>query len=250
MQTITSAALSVQLYTVREALLADPAAALERLAGLGFTTVELFGLVDHVDTYAEFLPRFGLVPTSTHAGLIGRDPVPVIEAARRLGITTVIEPAVSAEVWGDSDSVVLLADQFNQLARLAADEGITIGYHNHWWEFGPLDGATALEAFADNLDPAVVLEVDTYWAQVAGASAPELLARLGDRVRFIHVKDGDISRDDLGQVAVGDGRMPVLDVLAAAPGAVRVVELDDYAGDVFDALERSVQFLAAHGEHL
>ncbi len=95
-----------------------------------------------------------------------------------------------------------------------------------------------------------MLEVDTYWAQVAGASAPELLARLGDRVRFIHVKDGDISRDDLGQRAVGDGRMPVLDVLAAAPGAVRVIELDDYAGDVFDALERSVQFLAAHGEHL
>ena len=246
----TSAALSVQLYTIREALLADPAAALERLAGLGFTTVELFGLADYADTYAEYLPRFGLTPSSAHVGLIDRDPVPVIEAAQRLGVTTVIEPMVAEQTWGDSDSVVLLADQFNDLARIAADEGITVGYHNHWWEFGALDGTTALEAFADNLDPAVVLEVDTYWAQVAGAQAPELLARLGDRVRFIHVKDGDISRDDVNQVAVGDGRMPVLDVLAASPGAVRVVELDDFAGDVFDALERSVQYLTAHGEHL
>lgn len=248
--TTTPPALSVQLYTVRAALLADPAAALERLAGLGFTTVEPFGLVDHVATYAEYLPRFGLAPSSAHVSLIDTDLVPVIEAAQRVGVTTLIEPAVHEHVWADSDSVVLLANQFNEIAKVAADEGITVGYHNHWWEFGALDGTTALEAFADNLDPAVVLEVDTYWAQVAGVSAPELLARLGDRVRFIHVKDGDVSRDDLHQVAVGDGRMPVLDVLAAAPGAVRVVELDDFAGDVFDALEQSVAFLTAHGERL
>ena len=250
MQDSSSVALSVQLYTVREALLADPAAAFERLAGIGFTTVELFGLVDHVGTYAEYLPRFGLTPSSTHVSLIDTDLVPVIEAAQRLGITTVIEPAVREHVWADSDSVVLLANQFNEIAKVAADEGITVGYHNHWWEFGALDGTTALEAFADNLDPAVVLEVDTYWAQVAGVSAPELLARLGDRVRFIHVKDGDITRENLNQTAVGDGRMPVLDVLAAAPSAVRVVELDDFDGDVFDALEQSVKFLTANGEHL
>ena len=40
---------------------------------------------------------------------------------------------------------MLLANQFNELARIAADEGITVGYHNHWWEFGALDGTTALE---------------------------------------------------------------------------------------------------------
>ena len=247
---MSSAALSVQLYTVREALLADPAASLERLAGLGFTTVELFGLVDHADAYAEFLPRFGLTPSSAHVKLIDHDLVPVIQAARRLGVTTIIDPSVPEPTWTGSDSVVLLANQFNEIAKIAADEGITVGYHNHWWEFGALDGTTALEAFADNLDPAVVLEVDTYWAQVAGVSAPELLTRLGDRVAFIHVKDGDVSRDDLRQVAVGSGRMPVAEVLAAAPGAVPLVEHHDFDGDLFDALAQSVKFLTAHGEHL
>ena len=243
--------LSVQLYTVREALVADPAAALERLASIGFTRVELFGFVDRAAEFAELLPRFGLTPSSAHASLVGKDIVPVFEAAKKLGLTTVIDPMVAAEAWKTSDSVVAIADELNSIARIAADEGITIGYHNHSWELeSHLDGTSALEAFADNLDPAVVLEVDTYWSQVGGVPAVGLLERLGDRVQFIHVKDGDISRDNLKQVAVGSGRMPVTEILAAAPQAVRVVELDDFAGDVFDALADSVTYLVSNGESL
>lgn len=242
--------LSVQLYTVRDALSTDPAAALERIAGLGFTTVELFGMVERVDIFEELLPRFGLTASSAHSSLLGRDLVPVLDAARRLGVTTVIDPHIAAETWADSDAVVLAANELNSIAHVAADLGITVGYHNHWWEFGDLDGSTALEAFADNLDPAVVLEVDTYWAEVGGVSATALLERLGDRVHFIHVKDGDISKDDSAQVAVGSGRMPVAAVLAAAPQAVRVVELDDFEGDVFDALADSITYLRSLGEIL
>ena len=242
--------LSVQLYTVREALVADPAATLERIAGLGFTTVELFGMVERLDLFEELLPRFGLTPSSAHSTLLGSDLVPVLDAARRLGVKTVIDPNIRAETWTDSDAVVLAANELNAVARIAADLDIAVGYHNHWWEFGELDGTTALEAFADNLDPAVVLEIDTYWAQVGGVSAVSLLERLGDRVRFIHVKDGDISRDDRAQVAVGSGRMPVAEVLAAAPQAVRVIELDDFEGDVFDALADSITFLRSLGETL
>lgn len=242
--------LSVQLYTVRDAIAADPAAALERIASIGFTTVELYGFTDRADEYAALLPAFGLTASSGHASLLGCDLVPVFEAAKKIGVTTVIDPMVAAERWTTSDNIVAIAAELNAIARIAADEGITVGYHNHWWEFEPMDGTTALEAFADNLEEAVVLEVDTYWASVAGLEAAALLARLGDRVRFIHVKDGDISLDNSAQVAVGSGRMPVLDVLAAAPQAVRVVELDDFAGDVFDALADSVAYLTARGETL
>ena len=243
--------LSVQLYTVREALAADPAAALERLAGLGFTTVELFGFVDKAESYAELLPRFGLTASSAHAKLVGEDIVPVIEAAKRIGISTVIDPAIREDHWKDADSVIAAATELNAIAKIAADEGITVGYHNHWWELeSRIDGTSALEVFADYLDPEVILEVDTYWSEVGGVGVVDLLGRLGDRVQFIHVKDGDISRDNLKQVPAGAGSMPVLDVLAAAPQAVRVIEFDDYAGDVFEGLAESIAFLTANGESL
>jgi len=239
--------LSVQLYTVRDALAANPVAALERLSLIGFTTVEPFDL--QAD-YLRLLPDFGMTAPSAHSRVIGDDVVPVFEAAQAFGIGTVIHPSTTSG-WNDSDAVVDLADQLNAVAAIAADIGITVGYHNHWWELeSHLDGTTALEAFADNLDPGVILEVDTYWAAVGGVDPVALLERLGDRVRLIHVKDGDISRDASKQTAVGAGRMPVLEVLAAAPTAVRVLELDDYEGDVFDALADSVAFLTANGEQL
>ncbi len=243
--------LSVQLYSVREAFAADPADTLQRLASLGFTTVEPFGLVQLADELARLLPAAGLTPSSTHASLIGQDVVPVFEAAQKIGVTTVIEPFIPADRWQTSDDAVALAEELNRIAAIAADIGITVGYHNHDWELAiELDGTTALEAFADNLDPAVVLEVDTYWSAVGGVDPVGLLQRLGDRVRFIHVKDGDGTRDTSRQQPAGAGVIPVLDVLAAAPQAVRVVEFDDYAGDVFEGLAQSVAFLTANGERL
>ncbi|BCT74732.1 hypothetical protein SCMU_05740 [Sinomonas cyclohexanicum] len=88
--------------------------------------------------------------------------------------------------------------------------------------------------------------MDTYWAAVGGEDVPALLARLGDRVRFIHIKDGPLTLEPKDQVAVGAGKMPVWDVLRAAGSVeVGVVELDDFAGEMFDAVTDSLAYLEA-----
>ena len=89
----------------------------------------------------------------------------------------------------------------------------------------------------------MVLEVDTYWAAVGGVPAPELLGRLGERVQFLHVKDGPITDDPKAQLPAGTGAMDVPAVLAAAPDALRVIEFDDYAGDIFAGLAASLAYL-------
>ncbi|HET9348700.1 MAG TPA: sugar phosphate isomerase/epimerase, partial [Arthrobacter sp.] len=88
--------------------------------------------------------------------------------------------------------------------------------------------------------------VDTYWAAVGGQNPAELLSRLGDRVRFIHIKDGPVTADPSGQLAVGDGKMPIWDVLDAARSVeAAVVELDDFQGDMFEAVADSYNYLTA-----
>ncbi len=62
-------------------------------------------------------------------------------------------------------------------------------------------------------------------------------------MKAIHVKDGDGTLNNKAQVAVGAGIIAVRDILAAAPGALRVVELDDFTGEIFDAVEGSFTFL-------
>ena len=248
---MSTSPLSVQLYTVREALNADPRAAYERLSELGFTSVEPFGLVERFDQYSEFLPEFGFSAPSAHAALLGKDQAAIFEAARSLGVTTVIDPHIDREKWSTLDDVTASATALNAAGALAADYGLTVGYHNHWWELEhSIDGVPSLEVFASLLDPSLVIELDTYWSSVGGVDPVAFLDRLGQRAQFLHIKDGDISQDDKKQVAVGSGRMPVLDILAAAPHATRVIELDDFEGDVFDALADSISYLTANGESL
>jgi sugar phosphate isomerase/epimerase len=218
---------------------------MRRLAEIGFRQVEPYGVVDNVRHLRAGLLANGMTAPTAHARLVGADQQAVFTAAAQCGIRTVIEPMVAAEHWQDADAVAATARALNDAAKIAADHGITVGYHNHWWEpAARIGGRSALEVFAEQLDPSLVLEVDTYWATAAGEHAPTLLRRLGDRVRALHVKDGELATDGSGQVPAGQGRVPVAEVLAAAPDALRVVEFDRYAGDIFDALAASRAYLA------
>ena len=241
--------LSLQLYTLRGPLGEDPEATLRRVAEIGFRNVEPFGFVGSADRYKGLLDATGLSAPSGHAGLVGpdRDPQAAIEDAVELGMTTIVDPSIRID-WASREEVVAAAGELNGVARRAAERGVRVGYHNHWWELeSVIDGVSALEVFADALDDSVVLEVDTYWAEVGGAPAVELLGRLGERVALIHVKDGAVSRDNEEQTAVGSGSLDVGAILAAAPQALRVVELDGFNGDIFDAVRDSFAYLTAHG---
>jgi sugar phosphate isomerase/epimerase len=231
--------LSVQLYSVRDAFATDPCGTLSRLAGLGFRQVEPYGVVENLPALRSGLPAFGLSAPTAHANLIGADQPAVFVAAADCGIGTVIHPMVEAARWQDDAAVIATATALNEAAKAGAEHGVTVGYHNHWWELE----SRRFDLFVSHLDPAVVLEVDTYWATAGGEDAPALLRRLGDRVRAIHVKDGALATDGSGQVPAGRGRVPIRAVLTAAPDALRVIEFDRYDGDIFEGLAASYAYL-------
>jgi sugar phosphate isomerase/epimerase len=238
--------LSVQLYTVRDAIATDLPGTLRRIADIGFTNVELAGYVDRADEYAAALQAAGLQAPSGHARLLGGEDVEaILTASVTVGLTTLIDPFVDPERWTNREDVETIARELSAIAVRAADHGLALGYHNHWFEFeNRIDGVSAFEVFADAVHEDVVLELDTYWCQVGGDSAVEIIGKLGDKIRFLHVKDGDGTKDNKHQVAVGAGVMPVREILAAAPDALHVVELDDHDGDVFQAVADSYTFLS------
>lgn len=239
---------SVQLYSVRDAFAADPDETLRRLAAIGFVSVEPYGVVENVEALRAGLAAHGLSAPTAHAALVGKDLDAVFAAARELGIEVVIEPMIPATQWQNSADIVAAAEALNAAAKVAAGYGVRVGYHNHWWELeSRIDGRSALEVFADRLDPEVVLEVDAYWAAAGGEDAPGLLRRLGERVCAIHVKDGSLAVDASGQVPAGQGRVPLAEVLAAAPEALRVVEFDRHE-DVFGGIAESFAYLAGAGK--
>lgn len=257
---------SVQLYSLRDAIGKDLDGSLGRVAEIGYEVVEPYAFVDLAEPLKKSLAAHGLTALSGHNSVLDQDdPAKVLGVAADLGIRTVIDPFIPTERWQTADDVKRLADRANEVATIAERAGVRFGYHNHQWELvNKVDGRHALEVFASLLDPAVVLEVDTFWATVGGADAPALLRGLGDRVQLIHVKDGVVSGDIASELPssesalkvsealadaykqqkpAGKGEVDVVSILEAAPQALRVVEFDDYAGDVFEGIAESLAYL-------
>ena len=247
MPSSNDADLSVQLYTVRTALADDFVGTLGRLAEIGFTRVEPFAFVAFADQLREGLAAHGLAAPTAHVGLLSGNQDEIFALAKELGIETVIDPFVDPARWQDAKEIASIAHQLNAAAEKAAELGLRVGYHNHWFELeSSFDGKHGLEVLADNLAPEVVLEVDTYWAYVGGADVPALLGRLGDRVVAVHVKDGDGTRNTKKQVPAGSGVVPIWDILDATPAAaLRVIEFDDSEGDLVDGVAASRAYLLA-----
>jgi sugar phosphate isomerase/epimerase len=261
---VSTPQMSVQLYSVREALDADPAGTLERLAGLGLRNAEAFDFVRRAPELAAALGAAGIAAPTGHAPFLSDElrhgdsvfPVPAhaetFAAAAALGMRIVIDPFVAPDRWADRDEVARTADRLNAAAAEAAEHGLRVGYHNHAHEFAhSFDGVSAYEYFAERLDDAVALELDAYWAAIGGQDVAALAGRLGSRLVALHVKDGSTAEPDAaprGQVPAGEGDVPLTAVLDAAPGLeYAVLEFDAYDGDIFEALGAGVRFLGARG---
>ncbi|WNI14561.1 sugar phosphate isomerase/epimerase family protein [Actinacidiphila sp. ITFR-21] len=242
-----AAPLSIQLYTLRDKIAADRDGSLARLAEIGYRSVEAYDPTTDPAGFRRTADALGIGVVSTHAyALFDKDAGEVFDAVATIGTGQAIIPGgIAHEEFTTLDGLRRTADLLNGFAVKAAGRGLRIGYHNHWWELEPrFEGRTALEVLADLLAPEVFLEVDTYWAQVGGADVPRLLGALGDRVTALHVKDGPGVKDE-PHTAVGKGVIDVPSILAAAPDAVRIVELDSCATDVFEAVAESHRYLTA-----
>jgi sugar phosphate isomerase/epimerase len=252
---------SLQLYTLRHEIEKDFSGSLERAATIGFTQVEPWNFVAEADNYAKAFADNGITAPSAHAHLVGVSRRETFEAAVKLGIKTVIEPIVDQSKWQNASDISEIAHEMNKAAEEAVEFGLQVGYHNHAWEIAnKINEESALEYFESMLEVRVILEVDAYWVHAGGLHGPDLLSRLGNRVQFLHIKDGKNVRgsentfnergelvksetDTRLQVPAGRGEVPLADVIATAPHALPIVEFDEYAGDIFEGIKESLDYV-------
>jgi sugar phosphate isomerase/epimerase len=240
-----TAPLGVQLYSVRDNIEpGDLTRTMGRLAAMGFTHVEPYRILENADEFTAALRETGLTATAAHANIVTDERDAYLAAARRLGLQTLIVPWTDPAGLGDRHSITAFANTVNDAARRAADQGIGVGYHNHDFEFSQrADGVPAYEILVDALDESIVLEVDTHWASVGGADVFELLPRLGDRVRFLHVTNEPPDDDDPPVMGVDiTRRMDEVIAAGRALGAMTVLEVVVHEGDIFPVLERNAAY--------
>jgi sugar phosphate isomerase/epimerase len=243
--------IAAQLWTFHEVAAADFEGVLEKIAALGYLAVEPLGLYGRdPSAVRSLLDSLGMTVCSAHAPFpAGPQATAILDENAALGATTLVW-SLEREEFDSPSAIARGVERINAGAANARAYGMTIGYHNHHAEFANVfDGRTAYSLLLDLLDPSVVIELDMYWAQMGGADPATVIRSLGERVKFLHVKDGPaVSQETDWMVPVGQGTVDIASALGASDTIDwHIVELDRSKMDMIEALRESYSYLIGNG---
>lgn len=184
---------SVQLWSVKDALTQDFKGTLQQIAEMGFQGVEFAGnfgeFSDNPEGLKDYLTSLGLKASGAHVGfdgLRGEKLEPTIDFLKTLGIDMVIVP------WDDrawsADKVASLTAELTELSNTLAKKGMLIGYHNHDREFDAYQELTYWDYIAKNTPQNVLLQLDVGWVNFAEQNAVEFVKRYAGRTLTTHLK--------------------------------------------------------------
>jgi len=239
--------IALQLYTLRRLAADDLAGTLRAVAAAGYRSVELAGLPPTVPgELARLLEVSELRAVASHESVesLRADVRGAAARMAEVACPRVIVPWIPEGDRRTVDDLRRFAAELSSFARQLADEGIRLGYHNHAFEFVPLEGTTIWDVLWTELAPEVEIELDIYWAAVGGRDPIAEIQAAAGRVRLLHMKDraaGPQAQD----APVGEGTLPFPDIIEAARAAGvewYVVEQDEPRAPLED-VTRSLRYL-------
>ncbi len=253
-------AAGVQLYTVRSILPKQPAETLKAIEEIGYREVE--ATFDNLDRIWPALQATALKPVSIHLNeatiMRGKDDdiARAVDKVKQHGFQYAVFPYLQPADRGGLDKIRALAEKLNKAGERCRAAGITFCYHNHAFEFEPMEGTTPFQVLVDSLDKKLVgLEVDVFWVSIAGHDPVELLKKVSGRVHLVHLKDKAqgtpvMYKESVAAGAfkeVGHGVIDWPEVLRAAESAGAehfFVEQDQTPGDPVESLRQSFGYIS------
>ena len=232
----------LQMYSVRDIAKDDLLGALRQVADLGYNFVEFAGFFGNsAKDVRDTLDACGLKVSGTHTGWaeLTADRIDeTIAYHKELGNTNIIIPGMP---MGTEEELNKAIDLINEAQPKLAAAGIALGYHNHEYEFKMMAyGKIPHEELEKRTN--VEFEIDTFWAYFAGLNPVEVLERLKDRIRVIHLKDGLLDRSGR---SLGEGIAPVAAVreYAIKNGLRMVVESEGLQPTGLEEVGRCIRYL-------
>jgi sugar phosphate isomerase/epimerase len=159
----------LQLYTVRDLMKKDFMGTIAQVARIGYKEVEFAGYFGHTpQEIRSILKENGLTAPSVH-----------------------VDYATVEKKW--PDGLKLVVQLFNEAGEAAQKAGIQFAYHNHAFEFEPLESLSnkrLYDVLLGETDPKLVkMEMDLCWITVGGADPLKYFDQYPGRFPLVHVKD-------------------------------------------------------------
>lgn len=185
----------IQTYTLRDAFSDDFVGTFQMVKEVGYDYVELNArnFADRSPTeLRQILDDCGLPSPITHVRYedLSEKTSELAETCNTLGCEHVILPFIADNVRG-LDDYKAHAQMLNRAGEQLKSNGISVGYHNHHFEFDPIgDDQTGMSVLLNGTDPHLVaFELDLFWAAFANADIVSLFNQYPGRFRYCHIKD-------------------------------------------------------------
>jgi sugar phosphate isomerase/epimerase len=198
--------IGLELYTVGAELDKDYDGTLRQIAAIGYREVETgVSPKRKAADVKKSLRDAGLHCRALHMGFGGLEEA--LPYAQEIGATYVISsvtlPKVPEPVKFDMkefmaqlaaltlDDFKKIAARCNEMGKQAKKAGLQFGYHNHNFEFKPLNGGEiGYDVVLRETDPVLVkFELDCGWMAAAGHDPVAYLMKYPKRYRLLHIKD-------------------------------------------------------------
>lgn len=236
---------AVQLYNFRKELAQDFKGTLEKIAALGFDGVEFATNYGNIppQELADHLQSIGLECAGTMfkpERLLEPDNI-AWEYAEKLN-SPAITISYNTDFVKDFKDICQL---FTTIAANAAAKGKIFTYHNHWWEFGNINGMPALERIIAEKIPNFHLETDVCWLTVAGFDAANFIRKYHPLVKQVHFKDiVDLTANEtITELGKGTVNLNAAFAEVKKIGLEYIIYEQDFSDDPFKSAAESLDYL-------
>lgn len=264
----------IQLYSVRDDLRRDFEGTLRAVKEMGYDYVEFAGY--YADKTAEeiktLLEEIGLKVLSAHQGyeLFLEKGQEAFDFFKTYGVKYIVIPWLDPDKLVGSPNWERIKADFIAVAKAAQQNGFSVLYHNHNFEFEEANGRLIYDQMMEQLDGYVDPQPDTCWMTYGMVDAAAYIRKYGDRINVVHLKDfsssklgfdrpfalidadgNDIrsekSKSDFRLVPLGQGRNDMAPILAACEEVdVQLVVVEqDFFFDIepLEAMRQSREYL-------
>lgn len=210
----------VQLWTVKENMMADPKGTLTKLAAYGFNHIESFegpkGMFWGMKNteFKKFIGDLGMTIHSSHC-LNAVDFERKAAEAGEIGMKYLICAYKGPQK--SIDNFKAFNDEFNKCGEVTKKNGLRFAYHNHDYSFKPMNGEVPQDVMMKGTDAGLVdFEMDIYWVVAAKEDPIAWFKKYPNRFRLCHVKDQTANgKGGIESCVIGKGSIDFNSVLKA-----------------------------------
>lgn len=247
--------IGLQLYSLRNQFKTDVPGTLDIIQSWGITKLEgggTYGMA--MEDFKKAIADRGLDVVSVGAGYedLEKDVDKVIENAKAFGAKYVMC------AWIPHDENVFdiaktkeAVEVFNAAGKRLKEEGITLAYHAHGYEFRPHGDGTLFDYMAENSEH-FKFEMDVFWVHHGGADPLSLLNRYPDKFALLHLKDMEkgVTGNNTGHedvetnVILGTGQVDIAGVVTRGMElGIEYMFIEDECSRVVEQVPESLKFL-------